>query len=39
MVILAAVAVTDADLRTGTAFWHMVDLVWVVLYPLVYLAG
>ncbi|KZE29261.1 cytochrome c oxidase subunit 3 [Chelatococcus daeguensis] len=39
MVILAAVAVTDADLRTGTAFWHMVDLVLVVLYPLVYLAG
>lgn len=39
MVILAAVAVSGADLRTGTAFWHMVDLVWVVLYPLVYLAG
>lgn len=39
MGILAAVTVTDGDLRTGTAFWHMVDLVWVVLYALVYLAG
>jgi nitric oxide reductase NorE protein len=25
------------NLETGAAFWHMVDLVWVVLYPLVYL--
>lgn len=23
--------------ETGTAFWHMVDLVWVLLYPLIYL--
>jgi nitric oxide reductase NorE protein len=26
-----------ANLETGTAFWHMVDLVWVILFPLVYL--
>ncbi len=22
---------------TGTAFWHMVDLIWVILFPLIYL--
>lgn len=31
----------DADrvhgLETGAAFWHMVDLLWIVLFPLVYL--
>jgi nitric oxide reductase NorE protein len=39
--ILAAVALSDSpeNLNTGTAFWHMVDLVWVVMYPLVYLIG
>ncbi len=25
------------NLETGAAFWHMVDLVWVILYPIVYL--
>ena len=25
------------NLETGAAFWHMVDLVWVILYPVVYL--
>ncbi|MGQ9366671.1 cytochrome c oxidase subunit 3 [Azospirillum sp. ST 5-10] len=25
------------NLETGAAFWHMVDLIWVLLYPLVYL--
>lgn len=37
--ILAAVAWHDSldNLKTGTAFWHMVDLVWVVMYPLIYL--
>ncbi len=25
------------NLETGTAFWHMVDLIWVILFPLVYL--
>ena len=25
------------NLVTGTAFWHMVDLIWVILFPLIYL--
>jgi nitric oxide reductase NorE protein len=25
------------NLETGAAFWHMVDLVWVLIYPVVYL--
>jgi nitric oxide reductase NorE protein len=25
------------NLETGAAFWHMVDLVWLILFPLVYL--
>ena len=28
---------TAENLETGTAFWHMVDLVWLILFPLVYL--
>jgi len=41
IVIIAAVALHDSpeNLKTGTAFWHMVDLVWVVMYPLMYLVG
>ncbi|SCZ13747.1 cytochrome c oxidase subunit 3 family protein [Microvirga guangxiensis] len=41
IIILAAVALSDSivNLKTGTAFWHMVDLVWVVMYPLIYLIG
>jgi nitric oxide reductase NorE protein len=41
IVILAAVGLHDSpdNLKTGTAFWHMVDLVWVVMYPLIYLVG
>ena len=23
-------------METGAAFWHMVDLLWIVLFPLVY---
>ncbi len=23
--------------ETGTAFWHMVDLVWIVMFPILYL--
>jgi nitric oxide reductase NorE protein len=39
IVILAIVAWQhDLDnLETGAAFWHMVDLIWVILFPLVYL--
>lgn len=25
------------NIETGTAFWHMVDVIWVILYPIVYL--
>ncbi|MBB3018192.1 nitric oxide reductase NorE protein [Microvirga lupini] len=41
VIIIAAVAMYDSldNLKTGTAFWHMVDLVWVVMYPLIYLVG
>ncbi len=46
MVILSAVAVKSArgdysienhvGVETGASYWHMVDLVWIVLFPLVY---
>jgi len=41
IIILAAVAFHDSpeNLKTGTSFWHTVDLLWVVMYPLVYLIG
>lgn len=41
VVVIAAVSFHDSieNLKTGTAFWHMVDLVWVVMYPLIYLVG
>ena len=25
------------NIETATAFWHMVDLIWILLYPLIYL--
>ena len=28
---------TVENVITGTAFWHMVDLIWVILFPLIYL--
>lgn len=39
MVILAIVTRWNSleNMETGAAFWHMVDLIWVLLYPLVYL--
>ena len=30
---------TPRNVETGTAFWHMVDLVWVLLFPIIYLLG
>lgn len=46
MVILAAVAVTahrggysaaeHTGVETGASYWHMVDLVWLILFPLIY---
>jgi nitric oxide reductase NorE protein len=47
MVILGAVALKAwrggyrasdyAGVETGAAYWHMVDLVWIVLFPLIYI--
>lgn len=39
VLILLLVAWRDAprNIETGAAFWHMVDLVWVLLFPVVYL--
>lgn len=39
LVILAVVTWKNSldNLETGAAFWHMVDLVWVLIFPLVYL--
>lgn len=39
VLVLAIVAWKDTvvNLETGTAFWHMVDLVWLILFPIVYL--
>ena len=39
IVILALVAwrCSADNVETGVAFWHMVDLVWVLLFPIVYL--
>ncbi len=39
VVILVLIAWRDAprNIEAGTAFWHMVDLVWVLLVPVIYL--
>jgi nitric oxide reductase NorE protein len=39
LIILAIVTWRSslANVETGVAFWHMVDLIWVILYPLIYL--
>jgi len=39
IVILGLVARWDSvrNIETGAAFWHMVDLVWVLLFPIIYL--
>ena len=39
MVLLAVVGwlATPRAVETGAAFWHMVDLVWVILFPVIYL--
>lgn len=41
MVILAVVAARrrPAEVDAGVAFWHMVDLVWVLLFPVIYLVS
>ncbi len=32
-----AFVATDFNLKTGSAFWHMCDLIWVLLFPILYL--
>ncbi|SHJ74135.1 nitric oxide reductase NorE protein [Shimia gijangensis] len=41
IVILLLVTWKDdpRNIETGAQFWHMVDLVWVILFPVVYLLG
>lgn len=41
LVILVIVAIwpSEENLETGTAFWHMVDLIWVMIFPVLYLMG
>ena len=41
IVILAIVCVADSleNVESGAAFWHMLDLVWVFIYPILYLVG
>jgi len=34
---LVAYTATPRTVETGGAFWHMVDLVWVLLFPIIYL--
>ncbi|MBF0167559.1 MAG: cytochrome c oxidase subunit 3 family protein [Alphaproteobacteria bacterium] len=40
LAILAIVGWWDSleNLKTGTAFWHMVDLIWLIIFPVIYLA-
>lgn len=41
IVVLGLVAWKDEPrtMETGTAFWHMVDLIWVLLFPVIYVLG
>lgn len=41
IVVLLLVTWHDAprNIEAGAAFWHMVDLVWVLLFPVIYLLG
>ena len=39
-IIILAIVCRRADpvhVETGTVFWHMVDLVWIVMFPIIYL--
>ena len=39
LTIFAIVYFADSieNLETGAAFWHMLDMVWVLIYPIIYL--
>jgi nitric oxide reductase NorE protein len=37
LIALVAWRISHANVETAAAFWHMVDLIWILLYPLIYL--
>ena len=37
LIALVAWKLSHDNVETAAAFWHMVDLVWIMLYPLLYL--
>lgn len=37
ILLLVAKTRVAAHIQTGAAFWHMVDLVWILLFPVIYL--
>lgn len=37
ILIAVAVRARAEDVETGAAFWHMVDLIWLLMFPIVYL--
>ncbi len=37
ILLLVAWKATTRNIEVGSAFWHMVDLVWVLLFPVIYL--
>ncbi len=41
LIILGIIAAwpSEDNLESGTAFWHMVDLIWVIIFPIFYLMG
>lgn len=37
LIALVAWRISYANVETAAAFWHMVDLIWILLYPIIYL--
>ena len=37
LLAIVAVSARTESVETGAAFWHMVDLVWVLIFPVIYL--
>ena len=37
LLALVAWRISHANVETAAAFWHMVDLIWILLYPIIYL--
>jgi cytochrome c oxidase subunit III len=36
---LRQLPLTSPEIQTTALYWHLVDIIWIVLYPLRYLAG